>query len=73
MVPGDDVLVHGEDGLGVHPHPSHLPHKCDDVKLFMYLLFLQRFYLLYYSPHFLGPTLTAPRPASENYDWREFS
>ena len=24
LVAGDDAVVDGEDGLGVHPHPGHL-------------------------------------------------
>ena len=24
LVPGDDAVVDGENGLGVHPHPGHL-------------------------------------------------
>ena len=24
LIPGDDAVVDGEDGLGVHPHPRNL-------------------------------------------------
>ena len=27
LVPGDDAVVDGQDGLGVHPHPGNLENK----------------------------------------------
>ena len=27
LVPGDDAVVDGQDGLGVHPHPGDLENK----------------------------------------------
>ena len=27
LVPGDDAVVDGQDGLGVHPHPGNLESK----------------------------------------------
>ena len=27
LVPGDDAVVDGQDGLGVHPHPGNLEHR----------------------------------------------
>ena len=33
LVPGDDAVVNGHDGLGVHPHPGNLKYSVNNLFL----------------------------------------